>query len=352
MSIAPSNEVERALHDCASDVETLHAHCVQRAPAYEISLEEFFAAVGATAQKYLASYVAKHQDAKSTAPKVAPVALRDEVRRFLSELQIEDLYMALACARGNETAWWDFDRKHRGFIESVARHLAGSAAQAEEVVEFVYAELYGTRIVDGVRLSKFATYAGRGSMRGWLRAVVWHATVDAHRARHDEVSIEEWSEAGGEAQERPGKRDDVISRAERAIIGEIARGRYEQLASEALEKSFAALTEHEKLLLLLYHVENLKLREIARLVEDASSPLRRWFQRHPRRCEDKEAKTPRVHESTVMRWLEKVYARLQESFCRELASSHNLRDEEIQLCLELAAGDDNVLRGDIRKYLT
>lgn len=342
-------ELERALQDCASDIEALYSRCAQNAPAYGVPREEFFAAVTATAQKYLASYVENNQDAKNPLPKTT---LRDEVQRLLSELQIEDLYMALACARGDETAWWNFDRKHRGFIESVARHLAGSASQAEEVVEFVYAELYGTRIVDGVRQSKFATYAGRGSLRGWLRAVVWHATVDAHRARHDEVSIEEWSQAGGEAQERPGKRDDVVSRDERAMITEIARGRYEQLACEALEKAFASLTDHEKLLLLLYHIENLKLREIARLVEDAGSPLRRWFQRHPRRGEVTDAKTPRVHESTVMRWLEKVYARVQENFCAELAVRHKLRDEEIQMCLELAAGDDNVLRGEMRKYLT
>ncbi len=135
------------------------------------------------------------------------------------------------------------------------------------------------------------------------------------------------------------------------MIGEIARGRYEQLASEALEKSFAALSEHEKLLLLLYHIENLKLREIARLVEDVNSPLRHWFQRRPRRGEATSAKVPRVHESTVMRWLEKVYARVQDNFCAELTKRHKLRDEEIKFCLELAAGDDNVLRGEVRKYL-
>jgi len=351
MSIAPNiNEIERALRECASDVEALYARC--SVTGYNVSREDFFAAVTMTAQKYLASYVGNNQDAKTDAPRNKPATLHDEVGRLLSELQIEDLYMALACARGDETAWWDFDRKHRGFIESVARHLAGSAAQAEEVVEFVYAELYGTRIVDGFRQSKFATYAGRGSLRGWLRAVVWHATVDAHRARHDEVSIEEWSEAGGEAQERPGKRDDVVSRDERAMIGEISRHRYEKLAGEALETAFAALGDHEKLLLLLYHVENLKLREIARLVEDANSPLRRWFQRHPRRGETKESKTPRVHESTVMRWLEKVYARVQERFCAELTERYKLRDEEIQICMEIAAGDDNVLRSEMRKYLT
>ena len=68
----------------------------------------------------------------------------------------------------------------------------------EEVVDTVYVELYGTRVVDGERVSKFATYSGRGSLRGWLRTVIWHSLVDLHRASHDEVSLDEMTENVGE----------------------------------------------------------------------------------------------------------------------------------------------------------
>ena len=73
-----------------------------------------------------------------------------------------------------------------------------SHGNAEEIVGFVYAELYGTRMINNVRQSKFANYSGRGTLRAWLRVVIRHAVVDAHRVAPDEVSLEEWTEAGGE----------------------------------------------------------------------------------------------------------------------------------------------------------
>lgn len=349
MSFASHKEdFESAWRGVADDVTTLYARCRENAPDFGVAREEFAAAIETSARKYLSP------DAERESERVD---WREEIRRFLNELQADDLYLALACAQGSEAAWWKFDREHRCYVESVARHLASSASRAEEVVEFVYAELYGTRVVEGVRQSKFASYAGRGSLRGWLRAVIWHAVVDAHRASHDEVSIEEWSEAGGEAQERPGKRDARRGGAdERAIIGSVARARYGDAAARALEAAFARLSDHEKLLLLLYHVENLKLREIARLVEDERSPLRRWFQRQPKqqRAGNGGGATPRVHESTVMRWLEKVYARVQQNFCEELKERHGLRQEEVEICLELAARDSiaDAAGGDARKFLS
>jgi len=50
-------------------------------------------------------------------------------------------------------------------------------------------------VVDGERISKFSTYSGRGSIRGWLRTVIWHSLVDLHRAGHDEVSLDELERA-------------------------------------------------------------------------------------------------------------------------------------------------------------
>ncbi|MBK7934438.1 MAG: hypothetical protein IPK01_13325 [Acidobacteria bacterium] len=54
-------------------------------------------------------------------------------------------------------------------MERVARHLAKTDIDAQEVIDSVYVPNYtGTRVVDGERVSKFATYSGRGSLRGWV----------------------------------------------------------------------------------------------------------------------------------------------------------------------------------------
>jgi RNA polymerase sigma-70 factor len=330
----PLAKLEVALSDCASDINALYARCREAAPNYGVSELDFSAALRTAVDKYLIDHVNGH----------APTA--DEVRQFLSELQAQDLYLALACAQGNEHAWWEFHQSYRPFIERIARHLASAEADAGEVIDSVYVELFGTRVVEGIRQSKFATYTGRGTLRGWLRTVVWHAVIDLHRARRDEISVDDWSESGGETQDRPGWRAEARG-GESAMVDRIARERYQSQTLAALDSAMSALDDHEKLLLLYYHVEGLKLREIARLVEEPASPLRRWFQRQSKR----RASVPesRVHESTVMRWLEKVYAKVLSHFRTELEKKGGLSPEEIEVCIGLATED--LAPEDIRRHL-
>lgn len=323
------------LGDCTDYMDALYERSRKSAPNYGLSLADFKTGLRMAIDKYLFDH------ANGAAPSV------EQVRDFLDELRTADLYLALACANGNEHAWWDFDQGYRGYIERIARHLASAETHAEEVIDFVYVELYGTRVVADVRQSKFATYTGRGTLRGWLRTVVWHAVIDMHRARHDEISIDDWSEAGGETHDRPGWRAEARG-GEGAMLDRIARERFQTVTVAALDVSFATLDDHEKLLLLYYHVENLKLREIARLVEEPASPLRRWFQRQSKR----RVKSPesRVHESTVMRWLERVYGKILERFRKQLIEEDRLTSAEVDLCVEMATED--MASQDVRRHLT
>lgn len=303
-------------------MEEIFNRCNENAPNFGVRLECFKESLQKTARKYILN----SPDDVSAA----------EVQDFLRQIQAEDLFLALACANGSERAWWEFDQQHRAYLERVARHLASTDIDAQEVVDTVYVELYGTRVVDGERVSKFSTYSGRGSLRGWLRTVIWHSLVDLHRASHDEVSLDEMTENVGEgfahasfAEAAPGGEDEMIE--------QIAKQRYKKATVSAIETAFANLDAHEKLLLLYYHVENMKLREIARMVESQSSPLRDWFQRKsPTREKNPES---RIHESTIMRWLEKSYAKVLQLFRTELRSKHELREDEIEICMELATQD-------------
>ena len=252
----------------------------------------------------------------------------------MEQLQCDDLFLALACANGNERAWWEFDQQHRSYLERVARHLAKTETDAQDVIDQVYVDLYGTKIVDGERVSKFATYSGRGSLRGWLRTVIWHSLVDLHRASHDEVSLDEMTENLGEGMAHASFLDPAPG-GEHEMIDHLARERYRRATVESLEAAFSSLEDHEKLLLLYYHVENLKLREIAKLVENEASPLRGWFQRRKQQGSEKS----RTHESTVMRWLEKSYAKVLAGFKAELTRSHDLSGKELDICMQLATED-------------
>jgi RNA polymerase sigma factor (sigma-70 family) len=204
---------------------------------------------------------------------------------------------------------------------------------ANEVIDSVYVDLYGTKMVEGVRQSKFRTYTGRGTLRGWLRTVISHTVVDLYRGRQNEIPLEEWSKSGDERPERPAPGTKVYG-SEILMLENVARERYRSITLAALDQSLATLDSHETLLLLYYHVEGLKLREIARIVDAPSSSIRRWFQRRSSR-----GNAARVHESTVMRWLEKVYKKVSDRFKSELKSKYGLNPAEIDICLEIATED-------------
>lgn len=307
---------------CAEQIDAIYQRCAAAHPDFGVASADFANAVSGAIEKYVVGFAQADQK-----------QLR-EVRVFIDELQDADLFLALACARGNESAWWEFDRRYRSFIERLARHLLSMRADADEVIDHVYAELFGTRVVDGVRLSKFRTYTGRGSLQGWLRAVVSHAVIDFYRRRQDEVSLDKLDESGQEPKMRH-SRAAHAHRSEESMLASVVRERYRTVTVAALDQALATLDDHEKLLLLYYHVEGLKLREIARIVEEPMSPIRRWFQRRGRSGE----KPQRVHESTVMRWLEKAYKKVSERFHTELGRKHGLNPEEIEICMSIATED-------------
>ena len=320
---AETSPNELLLDKCDAVMNEIFTQCAAAAPNFGISAETFKNSLRRTANKYL------------FAGDSAKITTR-ETESFLREIQTADLFMALACAAGNERAWWEFDHQHRAYLERVARHLASSDADAQDVVDTVYVELYGTRVVDGARVSKFATYSGRGSLRGWLRTVIWHALVDLHRTSHDEVSLDEMTENVGESYTHASFAEPALG-GEIEMLDSLTRERYRRLTLSAIENAFAALEDHEKLLLLYYHVENLKLREIAQIAALSSSPLRDWFQR--KSASRLENPASRIHESTIMRWLEKTYGKVLKTFRADLTDKFNLKNEELEICLELATQD-------------
>ena len=316
----PETRMDDAMQrECDSRITAIYARCVENQPNFGVNEETLSASLRRSIERFLRN---------------GPAPSASAVSDFLDQVQADDLFLALACANGNERAWWEFDQQHRGYMERVARHLAKTEADAQEVIDSVYVELYGTKVVDGERISKFSTYSGRGSIRGWLRTVIWHSLVDLHRAGHDEVSLDEMTETIGEGAAHASFAEQPAD-GEGEMIEEITRDRYRKATVAAIANAFSGLDDHEKLLLLYYHVENLKLREIAKMCENEASPLRGWFQRKTQTRES----GGRTHESTVMRWLEKSYGRVLELFKKELKDKHSFAADEIEQCVELATQD-------------
>src|SRR2546421_644206 len=151
----------------------------------------------------------------------SPEASAREVGEFFDALHADELLLVAACERGDEAAWKDLIGQYRATVLSAARASSAGEAEAEELADTVWAELYGLRARgDGSPAGKLAYYSGCGSLGGWLRAVVTQLAVDRHRRTSRLVQTEEASEvdraaAGSHSQER--SRTSASGRATRSL---------------------------------------------------------------------------------------------------------------------------------------
>ncbi|MGA9712650.1 MAG: hypothetical protein WBR31_12755, partial [Candidatus Sulfotelmatobacter sp.] len=123
-------------------------------------------------------------------------ATHADARTFLLTLRIDELALAQACAAGNNSAWELFLTRYREKLYQSALRIAREDSAARDLADSLYAELYGTTTRNGERLSKLASFTGRGSLEGWLRTVLAQEFVNRYRRTKREISLDEESEEG------------------------------------------------------------------------------------------------------------------------------------------------------------
>ena len=278
---------------------------------YNVTDDEMATAIHSSAKKYLSGVI----DQTTGNPGPAPAA-RKAVEEFLTSINIEDLCLATACARGDEAAWEDFFRDYRSYLVNIARTMTQDAGAAEQLADSTFAELYGLRESGGARVSKFSFYSGRGSLRGWLRAVVFQLSADLHRQTSRFVQTEE-----AEDMDRLARAADHQPNVGSSEI-EFVRQRYRAGVADALRRAIGELEGRERLLLAYYYYDEMTLREIGQLFQ--------------------------VHEATISRWLTKVQKRIRKLVEKSLTRDHKFNSREISEAIELAAEEMNA---NVREYL-
>ena len=108
---------------CDEAIERIYARCRESAPNYGVTPQNFSASLNKTVRKF----------ADASKSEVTEKELSD----LLEQIQADDLFLAIACANGNERAWWEFDQTHRSYMERVARHLARTDMDATDIVDTV-----------------------------------------------------------------------------------------------------------------------------------------------------------------------------------------------------------------------
>jgi RNA polymerase sigma-70 factor, ECF subfamily len=228
-----------------------------------------------------------------------------ETRSFFLSLRVDELALARACAAGENSAWEIFLAKYREKLYLSALRIAREDSAARELADTLYADLYGTTTRDGQRVSKLASYTGRGSLEGWLRTVLAQEYVNRYRRTKRLVSLEEESEEGVQFRAPdPGP----VTAADTRL-------------SRATDQALAELPAEDRMILSAYYLDGRTLAEIARMLG--------------------------VHESTISRKLDKLAKSLRKQIVVALTKGGMSR-RQAEEALEVDVRD---LQVDIRRSL-
>jgi RNA polymerase sigma-70 factor (ECF subfamily) len=186
-----------------------------------------------------------------------------EINKFVDEMQADDLCLIIACERGDEKAWNDLVERFTATVRSAARSASANEDAAEDLAQSIWAELYGLRTrKDGRPAGKLAYYSGRGSLAGWLRAVIAQLSVDTFRKQSKLVQAEEDTDLERLAREAQVSETQTfaasgIQNPEQALSNRFA----EADLQAALAQAVRGLEAEDKLLVKLYYFDDLRLRE-------------------------------------------------------------------------------------------
>jgi RNA polymerase sigma-70 factor, ECF subfamily len=236
----------------------------------------------------------------------AAAASETEIRAFFLSLRVDELALARACAAGHNPAWEIFLTRFREKLYQSALRIAREDSAARELADTLYADLYGMSTREGQRVSKLASYTGRGSLEGWLRTVLAQEYVNRYRRTKRLVSLDQESEEG------------VQFRAPNPEPAPSADPRLAQATDEAL----ALLSGEDRMVLSAYYLDGRTLAEIARMLG--------------------------VHESTISRKLDKLAKALRKQILAGLVR-RGLSRRQAEEVLEVDVRD---LQMDIRRSLT
>ena len=193
---------------------------------------------------------------------------------FWRALHLEELAIARGCALGRESAWRRFLAQYQEKLTRAAVEMTRSAALGEELVSALYCELFGLTEHEGKRWSPLLGYSGRGSLMGWLRAILAQRRVDQYRKIGRETALDEIEPAA-------------------AVSEQIERKRLEDLRV-ALKMTLSGASAEERFLLSAYYLDQHTLEEISGVL--------------------------RIHVATVSRKLKRATDRLRKQLLRNLVA--------------------------------
>jgi RNA polymerase sigma-70 factor (ECF subfamily) len=166
---------------------------------------------------------------------------------FWRALHLEELAIARGCALGRDAAWQRFLAEYREPLTRIAVQMTGAVSSGEELADSLYSELFGLIEREGKRRSPLLRYSGRGSLIGWLRAILAQRRVDLYRRTKRETALD----------------GDIEPAAPAAESVNVERLKPLQ---PSLEHAIATLSAEERFLLSAYYLDARTLDELSRVL--------------------------------------------------------------------------------------
>jgi RNA polymerase sigma-70 factor, ECF subfamily len=233
-------------------------------------------------------------------------ASAEVVSQFVDGLQGDDLCLIISCEMGDQNAWDDLLQRFSTTVRSAARSATSNEDAAEDLAQSIWAELHGLRTRDdGQPAGKLAYYSGRGSLAGWLRAVVAQLAVDEHRKQSRLVQTEEDTDLDRLARDTPASAKLFVvahasSNPEQSVSDKAASSQVQ----EALACAIKELSPEDRLLVKLYYFDDLRLREAGTLLG--------------------------VHEATASRRLTRIHSELRKRVGKILMEDRGWTERETE----------------------
>ncbi len=144
-----------------------------------------------------------------------------------------DLWLALACQRGDARALARFDERLGADVDLAIKKSPKLGIASDEFRQLVRARLF---VAEPARAPRIASYSGRGPLKGWVRVTAARLVLDLARA---------------DTGERPSGDDALFERIPDATDPEAAvlRARSREGLRDAMQAAFSGLTARERNLL-------------------------------------------------------------------------------------------------------
>ena len=209
------------------------------------------------------------------AQRVEPVALGVPLERLAERIvalgvvespHLADVALAFACAEHpRDVALAEFERRYGSEFAGALSRMSLSRSEIDEVAQTVRERLFMPR---AGAPPKILDYAGRGSLAGWLRAVIVRTGIDLRRSRANDPG-------------RPGDAEPLMELTATTDDPELEtlRARYREPFREAFRDALRALPQDERNALRLNVAEGLNIEQIGALYGVHRATVARWIAR-------------------------------------------------------------------------